>query len=308
MQGIIGWGAYLPYRRLDRSSIPAVAGSGGGKGTRTVASYDEDATTLGVEAARVALHASAGVEPASLWFATVEPPYLDKTNATAVHAALRLRRAAPAYDVVGSTRSTVGALRAGLASGGPALVVASGLRTGLPGGPDEAAGGDAGAAVLVGGDADGTVIAEVLAWGAATEEFVDRWRLPGDIRSKQWGERLGEPRYPPLAVDAWEQALKGAGLTADQVDHLIVTGSNARAATAAVRKLGVPAERVASNLDGAVGNTGAAHPLLLLAATLEATSPGKVVALVVLADGADVVLLRTTDALAGYTPARTVAT
>src|SRR5436190_5587237 len=307
MQGILGWGAYLPYRRLDRSSIPAVAGGGGGKGTRTVASYDEDATTLGVEAARVALHSSPGVEPASLWFSTVEPPYLDKTNATAVHAALRLRRAAPAYDVVGSTRSTVGALRAGLASRGPALVVASGLRTGLPGGPDEAAGGDGGAALLVGGEGDGPVLAEVLAWGAATEEFVDRWRLPGDIRSKQWEERFGETRYPPLAVDAWEQALKGAGLTADQVDHLIVTGANARAATASVRKLGVPADRVAGNLDGAVGNTGAAHPLLLLATVLEATSPGKVVALVVLADGADVALLRTTDALAAYRPARPVA-
>src|SRR5947207_2078204 len=252
MQGIIGWGAYLPYRRLDRSSIPAVAGGGGGKGTRTVASYDEDATTLGVEAARLALRGSAGVEPASLWFATVEPPYLDKTNATAVHAALRLGRSTPAYDVVGSTRSTVGALRAGLAAGGAALVVAAGLRTGLPGGPDEAAGGDAGAALLVGGDSDGPVLAEVVAWGAATEEFVDRWRLPGDIRSKQWEERFGETQYPPLAVDAWEQALKGAGLTADQVDHLIVTGANARAATASVRKLGVPADRVAGNLDGAV--------------------------------------------------------
>src|SRR5438552_13643147 len=99
MRGIISHGAYLPHRRLDRSSIPAVAGGGGGKGTRTVASYDEDATTLGVEAARAALHGTPGVEPAVLWFATVEPPYLDKTNATAIHAALRLDRSVPAYDV-----------------------------------------------------------------------------------------------------------------------------------------------------------------------------------------------------------------
>src|SRR4051794_31050413 len=118
MAGILGWGAYLPYRRLDRSSIPAVAGGGGGKGTRTVAGFDEDATTLGVEAARAALHASPDVDPQSLWFATVEPPYLDKTNATGIHAALRLDRAAGAYDVVGSVRSAVGALRAGLRSGG----------------------------------------------------------------------------------------------------------------------------------------------------------------------------------------------
>jgi len=89
MRGIISHGAYLPYRRLDRSTIAAVAGGGGGKGTRTVASYDEDTTTLGVEAARLAL-AATDVRPSSLWFSTVEPAYLDKTNATTVHAALRL--------------------------------------------------------------------------------------------------------------------------------------------------------------------------------------------------------------------------
>ena len=56
-------GAYLPYRRLDRSQITAFAGSGGGKGTRTVSSYDEDTTTMGVEAARLALRGAPGVSP-----------------------------------------------------------------------------------------------------------------------------------------------------------------------------------------------------------------------------------------------------
>jgi 3-hydroxy-3-methylglutaryl CoA synthase len=61
MRGILSWGTYLPYRRLDRSTIAAVAGTGGGKGTRTAASYDEDATTMGVEAARVALRSAPDV-------------------------------------------------------------------------------------------------------------------------------------------------------------------------------------------------------------------------------------------------------
>ena len=55
MRGIISAGAYLPYRRLDRSAISEFLGSGGGRGQRTVASYDEDTTTMGVEAARVAI-------------------------------------------------------------------------------------------------------------------------------------------------------------------------------------------------------------------------------------------------------------
>ena len=57
--------------------------------------------------------------PRLLWFTTTAPPYLDKTNATAVHAALRLDPSAPAFDAVGSVRSTVGALRAALGSRRP---------------------------------------------------------------------------------------------------------------------------------------------------------------------------------------------
>src|ERR671922_38803 len=52
-RGILSYGVHLPYRRLDRSEIRPVAGTGGGTGTRTVASYDEDTTTMGVEADRV---------------------------------------------------------------------------------------------------------------------------------------------------------------------------------------------------------------------------------------------------------------
>ena len=91
MRGIISAAGYVPYRRLARADIAAFMGSGGGKGTRAVASHDEDTTTLGVEAARLALHrARPGRTPDSVWFATSQAAYLDKTNATALAAALRL--------------------------------------------------------------------------------------------------------------------------------------------------------------------------------------------------------------------------
>jgi 3-hydroxy-3-methylglutaryl CoA synthase/uncharacterized OB-fold protein len=297
-RGILGYGAYLPYRRLDRAEIRPVAGTGGGTGTRTVAGYDEDTTTMGVAAARAALAAAPpGVAPASLWFATVDPAYLDKTNATAVHAALRLDAGVPAYDANGAVRSAVGALRAGLAFPGPALVVASDIRTGLPGSDDESAGGDAAAALVVGTADDGPVLADVLGWGSATEEFLDRWRTPGDSRSKAWEERFGQARYVALGADAWEDALKGAGLVAEQVDRVVVATSHARAAAALGKAVGV-ADRVTPALGDAVGFTGAAEPGLLLAHALDTAEPGQTLALVVLADGADVLVMRATDALA----------
>ena len=98
--GLIAYGTYLPYWRLQRSAITTALGAGGGRGTRAVASYDEDTTSMGVEAARVALRSAPGVEP-SVLFATTVPAYLDKTNATAIHAALDLPSGRGAYDMVG---------------------------------------------------------------------------------------------------------------------------------------------------------------------------------------------------------------
>jgi 3-hydroxy-3-methylglutaryl CoA synthase len=54
MRGIRSAAGYIPNGRLDRSAIAPFVGTGGGKGTRSVASYDEDTTTMGFEAARQA--------------------------------------------------------------------------------------------------------------------------------------------------------------------------------------------------------------------------------------------------------------
>ena len=309
MRGVISYGAYLPHRRLDRSTIAAVAGTGGGKGTRTVASYDEDTTTLGVEAARRALR-STTTKPAALWFSTVTPAYVDKTNATTVHAALRLSPDVIAADFGGAVRSGVGALRAALAGGPTALVVTADIRTGLPGSADESAGGDAAAALLVGDEADaadGRVIAELIGSGTATDEFLDRWRTPGDARSKQWEEKFGEMQYLPLAQAAFRAALADAGIDADRVDALVVTGQHGRANKTVLKKLGVDGAKVVDDLSGTVGNPGAAQLGILLAAALDRATPGQVIAVLSLADGADALVFRTTEAITTFEPASPVA-
>lgn len=310
-RGIVSAAGYLPHRRLDRSTIAAVAGGGGGKGTRTVAAYDEDTTTMGVEAGRLALRSVGSDAIDAVWFSTVAPAYADKTNATTVHAALRISRDAPAFDANGAVRSAVGALRATLGGTGTHLVVSADLRAGLAGGPDEASFGDGAAALVVGDGSDAApLLAEVIGKGGATEEFLDRWRAPGQVRSKVWEERFGETRYVPLGVAAWEDALQHAGLVVDQVDRVIITGTHGRANAALAKKLGL-GDKVVDDATSAVGHTGSAHPALLLAGQLECLAEegapaGQVVALVVLADGADVLLFRTTDALGGLRPARPV--
>jgi hydroxymethylglutaryl-CoA synthase len=302
MRGIVSWGAYLPYRRLDRSLITQFLGQGGGRGTRSVASYDEDAATMGVEASRLAL-AATDATPASLLFGTVATPYVDKTSATTVSAALRLPDTVAALDLGPSVRSVAGGLRLALTGAGTSLVVSADLRTGLAGSADEAAGGDAAAALLV-GDGDG-VVAEYLGGASATEEFLDRWRQPGELRSKVWDDKFSEITYVGLGRQAFKEALASAGLAPADVDVVAVAAPTARIGKAMAGKLGI--EKVAPDLTDVVGATGAAQPGLLLAAMLEDAEPDQVLALVVLADGAEVFFFRTTPALASHSTARPVA-
>lgn len=254
---------------------------------------------MAVEAARWVIGDGGSSAPDAVVFATTSPPYADRTNASAIHQALNLPTSVGAYDVVGSVRSAVGALRYaldGAAAGRTTLLVAADVRVGLPGSGDERNGGDGAGALVVGPAEAGR--ATWLSTGSASAEFLDRWRVPGETTSKVWEERFGETEYLPLAEAALVDALKAAGLSADDVDHLVVTGLHTRAVVAARKAAGVRPEAVVDDLIGTVGVTGAAHPFVLLSDVLERAQPGGVVALVVLADGADCIVLRTGE-LAG---------
>lgn len=297
MAGIVAYGTYLPCWRLERARIAEALGVPAGRGTRSVASYDEDSTTMGVEAARVALRsAPPGVAPRAVYFATTSPAYLDKANATAIHAACGLDPSALACDMAGSVRSGVGAIKAALADA-PALLVLSDVRTGLPGSTDEANGCDGAAAFLTGTDG---VIAESLGIASATAEFLDRWRAPGDPFSRLWEERFGESVYVSLGERAVADALKQAGITPEEVDHFIVCGVHPRAARSLARVAGVRPDAVVDDLGAVIGTLGIAHQGIVLADVLDRAEPGRVIARAILADGVSVSVWRTTDELVRY--------
>jgi hydroxymethylglutaryl-CoA synthase len=303
--GIVTWGTYLPYWRLTRAAIAQVLGSGPAKGARAVASYDEDTTTLGVEAGRRAL-AVGTAAPQDLLFSTPAPGYLDKTSATTVHAALGLDRDCAAYDFCGSSRSALGTVVMAL-QGAPsrrALAVVSDLRTGLAGGAEERDAGDGGAAFLCGPDG---AVAELIGRGSTSDEFLDRWRVPGEADSHVWEERFGEEMYVPLAREAFAAALKDAGVTEDDVDHAIVAGLHVRAVKAITKGLGVRDGVLAPDLAASVGNLGAAQAAVALCDVLERAEPGQVIVVLSLADGADALVLRTTGELTAAQAARTAA-
>src|SRR3954452_25278622 len=270
---IVSYGTYIPYWRLDRSKIGEALGTFG-KGSRAVASHDEDTTTMGVEAARACLAAaSAGVRVGQLLFATTDPAYVDKTNATAIHAALDLDSGVPAFDMVGSVNSANGAMAIANFAPMATLVVLSDKRTGLPGGADEAGGGDGAVALLY--SPDGPALVDFLGWGASSAEFLDRYRQPGDDHSRLWEERFGEHAYTPLAEQAVAEALKQAGVSPGDIDYAIVTGVHPRSVRVVAKSLGVGKEALVDDLTSVIGNTGTPHGVLVLAYLLDRAESGK---------------------------------
>jgi 3-hydroxy-3-methylglutaryl CoA synthase/uncharacterized OB-fold protein len=284
VNGLLAYGAYLPRHRLQLAELGAALGVAAGPGARVIACYDEDSTTMGVEAARRAL--CNGAQPESIFFATTAPAYVDKTNATAIHAALDLGHRGFAVDLAGSVRGSVGVLRSAAASGG--LAVLSDIRTGRPGSADERGGGDAAAAFLFGDDGR-LPIAELVANASATAEFLDRWRLPGEYASRVGEERFGLERYLPLIRDAGARALGVAGL--EQADHVVVSSPHARAAATAAKLF---TGRLAAQ-PPATGYAGAADPGVQLAAVLDRAGPSETILVLMAADGCDALVLRTTD-------------
>lgn len=298
MRGIISYAGYVPRHRLDVSEIAAVVQTGGGRGSRAVAGYDEDATSMAVEAARAGLRAVPQAAIDQLLYATAAPAYLDRTNSAAIHAALGLPSSAMAIDMLGSVRSGAGALATAMSGAGTHMVVLSDVRDGMPGGADERGGGDAAAAFIVSEETPAIpVLAELVGQSSATDEVFDRWRVVGSTVSRSWEERFAEGPLASLASEAFTSVLSDADLDATQVDHLVVAGLHPRACGSFAARSGVPRERVVDTRVAAIGNPGVAQAGVLLSDVLDRAEPGEVIALVVVGDGAVAFLVRVTDAL-----------
>ena len=301
MAGITSYGSYIPYYRLDRKAL-------GGRGERAVANYDEDSVSMAVEAGRGALRAAGDAQaPDALLFATTSPPYAEKLNAATVQAALGLPSALRSADLGASSRAGLSALllACDLARGGQrALVCAADVLVGAPGGPRERDGGDAAVAFVMGDEAD--AVARVRGRASQTLELLDVYRTPEDAFAHQWEERFGAAALGPVLIETAQRALADAGIEAKELACAVLDSSNARAAAAAPRALGLAAEQVADPLAANVGRTGAAHAGLLLARALDCAKPGDLILALSCADGCDALVLEVTDRIRERRPRRPV--
>lgn len=311
MIGITGYGGYVPRLRLSRKAVfdanawfaPQFAGKA--RGTRAMANWDEDSITMAVAAARDCLGPGEDrSHVGALYLASSTLPFAERLNAGVVREALRLPRTIEAVDQTGSQRAALSALGIAVAqarsSGCNALVLAADNRKTRAASAAELDEGDGAAALLIGG---GNVLAEYLGSGSVCVDFVDHFRLAGEEIDYAWEERwIRDEGIAKLVPEAIRAALQDSGVAAAQVDHFVFPSVFQKMDAQLAKACDIRPEAVADNLAGAVGDTGVAHPLLMLAHVLETAQPGRVILLAQFGSGAQAFVFRVTDAIRSFRP------
>lgn len=309
--GITGFGGYIPRLRMQRSAIAAAhkwmapALRSLGKGQRAFCSWDEDAITMAVEAARDALDTRPVNAMASLSLASTTLPFADMQNTAVVAGALALPTSVMAQDLGGSQRvGTTGLLAALKRADGDALFIASDRPRGKPASTQEISYGAGAAAFTLGSEG---VVATLLGSASRTALFVDHFRSAEAKYDYVWEERwIRDEGYAKLVPEAVAAALEEAGVAAADVKHFVLGSPMKGIAATLLKKAGIATEAEANSLEENCGYSGAAHSLLMLAHTLEKATPGEVIVVVGFGQGVDVLVLQATDAIQSFKPRRGV--
>ena len=298
--GIRSYGVFVPRSRIARSAIfdahawalPGLKNLG--RGERAFCSWDEDAITMGVQAARDCLAADQK-QPVDVVLASTTAPFADLQNASIMCRALRLDASVTSQDVSGSTRAGLRALALALeADGGQQrLVVAADRRQARPGSTQEFTYGAGAAAFMTGRE---NLAARYLGRHSVAAAFVDHFRENGEKFDYYWEERwirdAGVGRIVPSTV---AELLKRIDVRADRIAWFGLAGAPAGGDALVAKALGIAEERIVPDLQGTVGDTGAAHSLLLLASALERGRPGDVVVIAAFGLGCEALAFEIAD-------------
>ncbi len=302
MNGILRYGAYVPVSRLQRSAIHAANAwfapglRGLAKGERAMAGWDEDAITMGVEAARDALGDADRSGISSVVLASNTLPFAERQNAGIAKEALNLSDDVATLDVGGSLRAGVTALSSALKSesDGETVLMMADLRHAKPGSEAEMRQGDASAAFVLG---DASQAAAVLVGSVSQSlDFVDHFRANGEDTDYTWESRwIRDEGFRPIMQDALSKAIKKLGIDSASIDRFLVPSTIPGAPQHLAKRAGIAAEAVADNLTEQVGDAGVAHPGLMLAAALDEAGPDETIVLAAFGSGCEILVLKTTD-------------
>ncbi|MGG1677217.1 OB-fold domain-containing protein [Neobacillus sp. NRS-1170] len=294
MKGILSYGAYIPYNRLQRQKIKEFFGSSGAGGERAVAGFDEDSVSMGVEAALDCLSGLNEKNVQALYFATTSAPYKEKSSIPTISRALNLKnnlhRLESAHSLNGGTSAILSAQE-----NEKTLVIASDIRIGGPSGQNEQFFGDGAAAFLV-GSGDQT-IADIVGTASYQEELVSEWRSQQDPFTQNWEERFGLTIFMNHVLKAISEFAENHDISPNSISKAIISGPGKKASLQLAGRLGLQKEQIQDPLYDQVGAAGCAHAPMMLVSALEAAKPKDRILVIDFADGVNIILLEVTEAI-----------
>lgn len=298
--GIVGYGAYIPRRRIKLEEIAKVWGAdaesyrrGLQLNEKSVPGADEDTVTMSVEASRNAL-VRAGIDPAEIgcvYVGSESHPYAVKPSGTvvaeAVGATPEVRIADLEFACKAGTEGmhmSYALVKAGEIKYG--LGIASDTSQGAPGDALEYSAA-AGAAAFIFGADDDKMLAEVehtYSWATDTPDF---WRREYMHYPRHGSRYTGEPAYFRHSTSATQGILEQAGLKPSDFTHAIFHQPNGKFPMRVGRQLGFTKEQLTTGwLTPWLGNTYSGASPMGLTAVLDIAKPGDRILLTSFGSGA----------------------
>lgn len=296
--GIVGWGSYIPRWRLSLKEIAEIWGFSPeqpeelGVVEKSVAGVDEDAITMGWEAARNALK-RAGVNPreiGAVWFGTESKPYAVKPSATVIAEALGITPRAMATDWEFACRAASEAIRVsiGVVASGLVkytLVIGSDTAQANPGDVLEFTASSAATALVIGPREESAAYFEASA--TFVTDTPDFWRREGAKYPLHGEAFTGEPAYFKHIVGAVKLLFEKTGLKPEDFDYAIFHQPNGTFPLRVARMLGFPKEKVLPGLvTPQIGNSYNSSALIGLSKVLDSAKPGQRILLAPFGSGA----------------------
>ncbi|MHB8499536.1 MAG: hydroxymethylglutaryl-CoA synthase family protein [Candidatus Acidiferrales bacterium] len=303
--GIAAFGAYIPALRVSRQEIRATHAwinpvKPQPESERSSAGWDEDSITMAVEAARDCLTGVDRTDVHGVYLGTTTAPFADRLNSGVVAGALGLNEMVVAQDTTGSLRSGTTALLAAFAAAGDgyALCSVADRRAAMPATAQELTSGHGAASVLV---SAGSGVARLVGSVSQTVDFVDHYRAAREEFDYHWEERwVRDEGYLKLVPRLASAVLDKTGIRAADIAHFCLPSTQPKVPEAVAKLIGVPPQSVRDNFMERCGDTGAAHPLLMLISALENAKPGEKILVIGFGQGGDALILEVTDAIVSY--------
>jgi 3-hydroxy-3-methylglutaryl CoA synthase len=311
MVGITSFGGYLPRLRLVRGAMVAANAWADpslkalGDGVRAMCNWDEDSLTMAVAAARDCLIGQDRAALDAVHMASTTFPFADRQNAGILATALNLGERVATLDIGSSQRAATTGLIAALEArearpSGATLFVAADKRRTMAASRQEMLFGDGAAALMLGG---GEVVAEFVGSHSVSVDFVDHYRGTDREFDYNWEQRwIRDEGYLKIVPRAIRGLLQATGVAAGAVTRLLMPCVLPTVPPRIAEALGIAKDRVGDGLHAVCGDTGAAHPLVMLAHALQQARAGDRLLVVGFGQGCDALLFEVTDRIAELAP------